>query len=183
MQTMLLALLCFCGSVVRAQVPDVFAGRPAFSDKESPSYYVWHDGNRWHVRWSSLSRVRNFKGSVVADSGSLGDLRQADRANEFGAMYPNHPQLLTVTVGRPSPNDLSSATPFESSVRMKGKQTITFSSKTSDSVDGFDFTPDDAVHTLTFDLMIEGKPAEAIIHLGSESSPPDSLPIVVALRH
>jgi len=182
MRKMLLALLCLCGSLAHAQSTDDFDGRPAFSGKELPAYYIWRDGNRWHVRWSSLTRVRYFTGSILADSSSLSDLRKVDPYREYTVMYPQREKLLTVTLGDRHPAGLANDESFSRNIRMKGKQMIVFSSNINDGVDGFDFTTTEGVHTLTFDLMIEGKPALGIVYVGSEGTAPNSLPLVVAVK-
>lgn len=183
MQKMLLALLCLCGSLAHAQTPVSLAGRPTFSQNDVPAYYIWRDGDHWHVRWSSFSWARNFAGSILADSSSLTNLRKVDPFSELGVMYPMRQKLLRVVLDKDHPAGFGPVESSNRDIRMKGKQTIRFSSRTEDSVDGFDFTTEDGVQTLTFDLKIEGKPAVGIVYVGSGNSTPDSLPLVVSLKN
>lgn len=181
MRTTLLALLCLCGSVVQAQ--DGFSGRPTFSERDHTAYYVWSEGNHWHVRWVAFSCRQNFKGSVVADRGSIGNMRKVDPVNEQNLIYPQRRQLLTVVTGYDHPANFASNEAHNRDIRMNGKSAVVFSATTDDGLDGFDFTADDAVRTLTFELKLEGKPATGFVYLGKDNVTPGSLPVTVSVGH
>jgi hypothetical protein len=44
---------------------DKFDGRPAFADGIDLSYYIWREGDKWLVRWTTKGQNRKFTGSVV----------------------------------------------------------------------------------------------------------------------
>ncbi len=52
---------------------DKFEGRPVFREGVDRGYYVWSDGNQWHVRWTTQGKLLNFTGQVMAEGGKLRD--------------------------------------------------------------------------------------------------------------
>ena len=69
------ALLCIAAiaplPAMAAASVSMFDGRPAFSEGEGRGYYVWRDGDTWHVRWTTFGSVHHFSGSVVAEGGDF----------------------------------------------------------------------------------------------------------------
>lgn len=59
-----------------------FEGRPIFREGFDRGYYIWHEGNEWHVRWTTNGRMLNFSGQVIADGGKLTDLDRVDLERE-----------------------------------------------------------------------------------------------------
>ena len=59
-----------------------FDGRPKFAEGEGRGYYVWRDGETWHVRWTTFGAMHRFSGSVVAEGGDLGSLKRIDVETE-----------------------------------------------------------------------------------------------------
>lgn len=58
--------------------PSMYDGRPTFAEGESLSYYVWRDGDKWHVRWTTLGKLRSFTGSVEAEGGRIKRFERVD---------------------------------------------------------------------------------------------------------
>jgi hypothetical protein len=61
----LAALLLGAGPVVAAQGPNPY-GQPQVIVRSQPSYYVWVDGNGWHVRWTTPFPV-TLSGSIITN--------------------------------------------------------------------------------------------------------------------
>ena len=61
---------------------DKFDGRPAFAEGIDLSYYIWREGDKWLVRWTTKGPNRKFTGSVVAEGGELHVFRLADSGLE-----------------------------------------------------------------------------------------------------
>ncbi len=58
--------------------PAMFYGRPRFTEGDALAYYVWRDGETWHLRWTTLGNTRTFAGSVEATGGELKSLKRID---------------------------------------------------------------------------------------------------------
>ena len=80
------SLLAFSPSVL-AQA-DMFEGRPTFSEGIDLGYYIWKEGDKWKVRWTTRGPMRHFTGSVVAEGGELHDLKRIDLEEERHVLYP-----------------------------------------------------------------------------------------------
>ena len=160
-----------------------YDGRPTFSEREPLAYYLWREGNTWHLRWTSPRRARRFSGSVSAEGGQLISLKRIDSNEETLMLRPN--RMLTVTV-RPSTagsalgSGSSAMALDETRVKMEGKERITFSARTNEAVDGFDFRASD-VGALRFILQVDGKDMPSIVRIGRDNQTPSELPIVVTL--
>ena len=76
------ALLLSSAGLGAAVGPDRFEGRPVFREGFDRGYYVWSDGNEWHVRWTTQGRLLNFTGQVMAEGGKLNDLDRVDLEKE-----------------------------------------------------------------------------------------------------
>ena len=56
----------------------VFDGRPEFAEGTDRAYYVWRDGDTWHVRWTTRGAMHRFTGSVLAEGGDIDSLEQGE---------------------------------------------------------------------------------------------------------
>lgn len=57
-----------------------------------------------------------------------------------------------------------------------------FDARNTNSIGGFDFTPDDSVTIMQLDLQIDKKSVPGLVRLGKKSKKASELPLVVALR-
>lgn len=119
------------------------------------AYFLWRDGNVWHVRIARADRFRFdssvtpvFTGEVKVDKGIVVNLvkHQVDISNNVD----------------------------------QGKDGIAFRFKLRNDVEGFDFTvrPFGIRYCVTFDLKIDQKNDPAIVHLGKSMFVPNTLPIM-----
>ena len=75
---MLGTLICLSGLIpVKAAPVSAFEGKPAFAEGEGRGYYVWRDGNTWHLRWTTFGATHQFTGSVIAEGGKIESLKLA----------------------------------------------------------------------------------------------------------
>ena len=165
---------------------DSYEGRPTIDQRNATGYYLWHGGDQWHIRWVAVDHARQFKGSVVAEGGRIRSMKQIDPGVEARTYLP-WVKNLTVTVGRIDGVGSHGAPPPERSddrtnIKNDGPAKIAFDARVGDNVGGFDFSPDDSVTTLRFDLQLDGKPKPAMIRIGKEGQVGTDLPLVVALR-
>jgi len=61
---------------------DMYDGKPTFAEGTDLAYYVWRDGNSWHLRWTTQGAARRFTGSVNSDGGKLKSLKRIDVEKE-----------------------------------------------------------------------------------------------------
>ncbi len=61
---------------------NIFEGRPAFAEGADLGYYLWKDGDNWHVRWTTRGQMRRFTGFVEATGGKLKSLKRIDVEKE-----------------------------------------------------------------------------------------------------
>lgn len=163
----------------------VYDGRPAFSRSLDLGYYVWREGDKWHVRWTTKNRGNTFAGSVTAMGGKLKSLRQIDVAAEWKILNPGG-RLLTISVDPGASRGVRSGLPVFSSrdrdhSKMEGDSQIVFNARTENNIDGFDFTVDD-VDELQINLEIDGRALPNRVAVGRKNEKPLSLPLTVTLR-
>ena len=167
---------------------NVHDGTPAFSASRPIAYYVWRDGGTWHVRWTSLQRMRKFNGSVIAQDGALTALVRIDPEKELASRAPSSNKLpFTIVregpVGRPpSPPPPSTKAMSRADIEMDGTNRITFDSQVDGGINGFDFTADESVTELAFVLEIANKSQPGMVFVGRKSEKPESLPLVIVLK-
>jgi len=76
-----LLMVFLCAGSVKAQ-SDMFVGRPAFAEGADLGYFLWKDGNKWHVRWTTKGLMRTFSGYVEATGGKLKSQKRIDVEEE-----------------------------------------------------------------------------------------------------
>src|SRR2546426_4320905 len=63
--------VAWCGALLAAgkheHEKEYWRGKPAFAPGESSGYFVWNDGDGWHVRWTTQRGKHVFTGSVSCD--------------------------------------------------------------------------------------------------------------------
>jgi hypothetical protein len=188
MRTTLLIAVSFVvvhSSAALAQ-PAMYEGRPAFAEGTELGYYIWKDGQQWHVRWTTKGAARRFTGTVVADAGEFHKLKRVDVESESRVLYPGRPRHVVVgprgrarVVGGRAPVVVSKD---QDKVEKEGDRLIVFNALTVGDIDGFDFTTDDRMSELRFTMQVNGQPMPNIIEVGKNNDKPHHLPLVVQLK-
>ena len=164
---------------------DMFDGKPVFAEGTDLSYYVWKEGHKWHVRWTTMGRLRRFTGSVVAEGGKLKSLKRIDVETERRVLYPGRaPHVVYGPRGRPYLRGGSAPVVVERKqdiIEKEGDYRIAFTAATNNDIDGFDFNVDDNVNSLRFVLQIDGQSLPRNVETGRENRKATSLPLVVVL--
>jgi hypothetical protein len=165
---------------------DLFNGKPVFAEGVDLGYYVWRDGDTWHVRWTTLGTMRRFTGSVVADSGKLKSLKRIDVETERRVLYPGRAPRVVVgprgRVYRRGGRPPVIAEREQDKIEKDGDQRIVFAARTDDDIDGFDFKVDDNVRSLRFMLEIDGKALPQHVEVGRNNRKPPNVPFVIRLE-
>ena len=169
---------------VRAQA-DMFEGKPVFAEGADLGYYVWKEGRKWHVRWTTMGRLRNFTGSVVAAGGKLKSLKRIDVESERRVLYPGRaPHVVYGPRGRPHARGGRAPVVVERKqdvIEKDGDYRIVFRAATNNDIDGFDFSVDDNVKSLNLVLQIDGQSLPREVEIGKENRKAVSLPLVAIL--
>ena len=165
----------------------LFDGKPLFAAGEGRSYYVWRDGDTWHLRWTTFGEMHRFSGSVVAEGGEIKSLKRVDAETERRVIAPGRaPRVVRgprgrvrgVTAGRPAIVETSE----QDHIDKEGDRRIVFNTRTNDDIDGFDFKVDKDVKVLRLSLQIDGAPRPQAIEAGKNNAHVTSDPVVVELH-
>jgi len=164
----------------------MYDGRPAFAEGVDLGYYIWNDGERWQVRWTTKGLMRRFTGSVVADAGALESLKRIDVESESRVLYPGRARRVVVGP-RGRARVVRGRAPVvvtkdQDKIEKDGDRRIVFNALTNDDIDGFSFKVDGAPTELRFMLHIDGKPVPNLVEVGRSNEKPRSLPLVVRLK-
>lgn len=54
-------------AAVAKESKEEWKGQPEFHKGESRGYFIWNDGEGWHVRWLSKGAKRTYSGRVTTD--------------------------------------------------------------------------------------------------------------------
>jgi len=165
---------------------DMYDGKPTFAEGTDLAYYVWRDGNSWHLRWTTQGAARRFTGSVNSDGGKLKSLKRIDVEKETKVLYPGRAGRVWVGPrGRahvgPGRAPVT-ATREQDHMEMDGDNTILFNALTVGDIDGFDFKVEEKAESLKFNLNINGEPRPLLVQIGKENQKPRQLPLVVRLK-
>jgi hypothetical protein len=164
---------------------DRFDGRPAFAEGIDLSYYIWREGDKWLVRWTTKGPNRKFTGSVVAESGELHDLRRIDLDEERKVLYPGRaPHVYVGPRGRARVGGGRAPVVVERKqdrIEKDGDHRIVFAAITSNDIDGFNFKVDKKVTALRFILEINGRQMAQKVEFGKDNQKPSALPLVVRI--
>lgn len=168
----------------RAQA-DRFEGKPAFAEGVDLGYYVWKEGNTWHVRWTTKGQMRRFTGSVVAEGGELKSLKRIDVESERSVLYPGRsPRVVYGPRGRAHVRRGRAPVVVEreqDKIEKDGDNRILFLARTDDDIDGFDFKVDERVKALRFVLEIDGKQLPQRVEIGRNNQKAHNIPLVARL--
>jgi hypothetical protein len=182
---LLIVAMLIKSSVAVAQA-DTYNGQPTFSEGTDLGYYIWRDGDRWHVRWTTKGAMRVFTGTVTSDVGELHKLKKIDVEAEYRVLYPGRaPHVFVGRRGRvfSGPGRAPVVASHEQDkIEKSNDQTITFNARTNDDIDGFDFTVDEKTNELRFSLHIAGNTVPNLIEVGKNNVHPRRDPLVVRLK-
>jgi hypothetical protein len=164
----------------------LYEGRPAFAEGVDLGYYIWKDGERWNVRWTTKGAMRRFTGSVVADAGELESLKRIDVESESRVLYPGRARRVVVgprgrarVVGGRAPVVV---TKDQDKIEKDGDRRIVFNALTNNDIDGFSFKVDGEPTELRFFLQIDGRPARNLVEVGKNNEKPQGPPVVIKLK-
>jgi len=164
---------------------DRFEGRPSFAEGVELGYYVWKDGDTWHVRWTTRGQMRRFTGSVSAEGGELKSLKRIDVESERSVLYPGRaPRVVYGPRGRAHVRRGRAPVVVDrkqDKIEKDGDRRIVFLARTDDDIDGFDFKVDDEVKVLHFVLEIDGRRSPQFVEVGRNNRKVQGLPILVRL--
>jgi len=186
-QIIFLLLISMLGLLpsVMAQA-QMFEGKPAFAEGVDLGYFIWRDGDSWHIRWTTKGQMRRFSGSVAAEGGELKSLKRIDVESERRVLYPGHaPRVVYGPRGRAHVRRGSGPVVVErdqDKIEKDGKNRIVFLARTNDDIDGFDFKVDKKVDVLRFVLEIDGRQMPQRVEIGKNNQKAESLPLRVRLE-
>jgi hypothetical protein len=182
-----LVLICM-GGAAGADGPAVEAleragGQPEVAAGERLGYWVWHEGNRWSVRWTTQGALRWFAGSVEAEGGDLRNLDRVDVERQSRVVRSGRPGRTWVGPRgrvhvRPGVAPVV-ATHEQDKIEKDGDQRIVWDSRTDLDLDGFDFTVGRHVTRLRFTLRLDGRAWATDVALGREGAVPAANPFAV----
>jgi hypothetical protein len=185
LQVAMVAGLVWTGPVMAADA-ERFDGRPAFTEGSDRGYFVWRDGDTWHVRWTTQGAMRRFTGSVTAEGGELKSLKRIDVEEERRVVAPGRPgHLWRGPHGRLHVGPGHAPVVAErkqDKIEKDGDARIFWISRTDADLDGFDFKVDRDVTRLRFALEVDGESRAAQVELGRANAHPERNPFGVDLR-
>src|SRR5262245_40599343 len=162
---------------------DLYEGRPAFKEGSDRGYFVWRDGDRWHVRWTTRGEAHHFTGTVRATGGKLDNLKRIDLDEELRVIRPGAPpHVVRGPAGRVRGVAPGKAPVVASKtadhVERVDDHLIRWTTRTTADIDGFDFTAagNPALH---FDLKIDNASRPVDVVLGRDSVHPKANPFNV----
>jgi len=191
MRRTILAVVVLCaaaaaGAAFAAEPAARCDGRPDFAAGEGRGYWVWRDGDRWSVRWTTYGAERFFAGSVEAEGGDLKDLDRVDVERESKVVRSGRaPRTRVGPRGRVHVRPGRApvvATREEDKIEKDGDDRIVWSSRTDADVDGFNFDVGRHVTRLRFVLRMDGESRALDVALGKEAVTPDGNPFEVVLE-
>jgi hypothetical protein len=161
-------------------------GRPKVSEGFEKGYYLWHDGDGWHVRWTTAGGGHRFTGSVVAEGGDLSGLKRVDPEEEARVLRPGR-RTRVVRGPRGRVHVRPGRAPVvaerdEDRVDKDGDRRITWTSKNDGDIDGFNFKAGSSVERLRFTLEVDGQTLARDVEVGRTNARPPSNPFTIDLR-
>jgi len=181
-----LSVLLLIASPSALAQADKFDGRPAFAEGIDLCYYIWREGDKWLVRWTTRGPNRKFTGSVLAEGGELHDLKRIDLESERKVLYPGRaPNVWVGPYGRTHVGGGRAPVVVERKqdrIEKDGDHRIVFAAITSNDIDGFNFKVDKKVTALRFILEINGRQLPQRVEFGKDNQKPSALPLVVRIQ-
>jgi hypothetical protein len=164
----------------------MFDGKPTFAEGTAFGYFIWRDGDTWHVRWTTKGMMRQFSGTVVTEGGKLKSFKRIDVESERRVLYPGRaPHVVYGPRGRAHVRGGRAPVVVERTqdkIEKDGDHKIVFLARTNDDIDGFDFKVDEKATALTFVLEINGMKRPQLVEVGKNNQKVESLPLMVRLK-
>lgn len=177
-------VLLFSVSAVQAQA-EKFDGKPVFAEGKDLGYFIWREGDKWFVRWTTTGKLRHFTGAITAEDGELKSLKRIDVESERKVLYPGRvPQVAVGPRGRVYRRGGRApviASREQDKIEKDGDNRIVFNARTNDDIDGFDFKIDKKVTSLRFVLEIDGQFRPQFVEVGKSNQHPPTVPFVLKL--
>lgn len=168
------------------QQAEAFDGKPTFTEGLDLGYYIWRDGDTWHVRWTTKGTKRHFAGLVLAEGGDLKSLKRIDLESRTLVVRRGRQPQTTIDrrgrIRRSNGGGPVVTSRKQDTVEKDGGQRIRFSSQNDGDIDGFDFKVDQKVTALRFTLEINGKVAHKYVEAGKNNQKMAETPFTVKLR-
>jgi hypothetical protein len=162
---------------------DKFEGAPVIAEGADLGYYVWKEGETWHVRWTTMGKMRSFTGSVDSTGGKLKSLKRIDVEKERKVLYPGRaPSVWVGPRGRIHSRGGRAPVVVEKTqdkIDKDGDYRIVFSALTNNDIDGFDFKLDKGVTLLRLILDIDGRSMPQRVAIGKNGLKAPTLPLEV----
>ena len=184
-RVLLAIVVAGCVGWMAAAGSTMFEGRPDYRSGSQLSYFVWKDGDTWHVRWTTGGAAHHFSGRVTSEGGDLKSLKRIDADSESRLIASGRPGHLVVgprgrlhRVGGRVP---VVATRQEDRIDKDGDRAIRFSSRNDGDIDGFDFKVSEGADRLRFLLEIDGRSRAVDIQVGRDNREPPGDPFIVNL--
>ncbi|MFN0108116.1 MAG: hypothetical protein ACKVZH_04615 [Blastocatellia bacterium] len=180
-------LMAVMTTAAMAQSAATFDGRPDFSKGDEISYYVWRDGDEWHVRWTTNGTAHKFNGSVLSEGGELKSLKRIDVESESKVVRSGRaPRVVRGPRGRVVGVGGGRAPVVvnreQDKIEKDGDHRIHFFSTNDGDIDGFDFKVDKNVTSLKFAFEIDGRTAPRKVEVGKSNSKVSGVPFTVSLK-
>ena len=177
-------LLILPVNVAHAQV-EKLDGKPSFAEGVDLGYYLWREGDKWSIRWTTMGKMRHFTGAVTAEGGDLKSLKRIDVESETKVLYPGRAPRVAVgprgRVYRRGGRAPVVTTREQDKIEKDGDNRIVFNARTNDDIDGFDFKVDKKVTSVRFVLEIDGQFRPQFVATGKDNAHPASVPFVIKL--
>ena len=169
-----------------AQKLEEFDGKPEFTEGLELGYYVWRDGDTWHIRWTTTGTKRHFTGLVLAEGGNLKSIKRVDLESDTLVVRRRAPR--TTIDRRGHPHTSAGGEPVvtrrrsQDKVEKDGNQRIRFDAHNDGDIDGFDFRVEKNVTALRFTMEINGKDAHKHVKVGKNNSKMLETPFTIKLN-
>lgn len=127
-------------------------------------WFVWRTGDEWHVHTKTKSAKHEFKGKITIQGGRI------TKVSDFGGNETKAKKKKGVTRAADDVGRVNDA-----------KNQIDFTFHTAGKEDGFTFTVDKKVKTVTFDLKIDGNHRKDQVRIGAKDVHPSKVPFVISM--
>lgn len=165
---------------------DRFDGRPLFGAGSDKSYFVWREGDKWCVRWTTQGKFHNFTGNVIAEGSDLHDLKRIDVEEETRVIRSGRPGH--VWVGRRGRVHVRGGRPpvvverEQDKIEKEGDRRIWWRSRTNADIDGFNFKVRKGLERLRFNLEIDAASRVDYVEVGANNRTLANNPFNVELK-
>ncbi len=142
-------------------------GQPKGYDKapDGPTYYLWRDGDVWHLRTKTKKKTHQFHGLIRIKGGTVKKIYNFSGLEAQPRKKGKKGQAAPADIGRW--ND--------------ARNEIEFKFRTSGGEDGFDFQLSDKATDLSLDLKLDGYEHRGRIVVGKDAQTPPQPVFTIAI--